>query len=203
MTREDRVIIVDYGNHRLQVLTREGAFIASEGTLGSEPLQFNFPTGVAVHYNGQIFVADSDNHRIQVLNHDLTFSHCFGSKGASPGYLNYPQDIAIDADGMVYVADYKNNRVQKFTPEGELLTFIICKKEGDWLDHPHGLYIDANGILYVTECDINTVSMFSSNGKFLGYIGDSDGSSFETPVFIVSDQTGRLYISDKNSVVTY
>ena len=57
----------------------------------------------------------------------------------------------------------------------------------------------------MTEYDSNTVSMFSSNGKFLGYIGDSDGTSFKCPghVFIVSDQTGRLYISDNNGVVTY
>ena len=45
--------------------------------------------------------------------------------------------------------------------------------------------------------------MFSSNGKFLGYIGDSDGSSFKYPVFIVSDQIGRLYISDDDKLVCY
>ena len=55
----------------------------------------------------------------------------------------------------------------------------------------------------MTEYDSNTVSMFTSKGRFLGYIGDSDGSSFKDPWSIVSDQTGRLYISAKNGVVTY
>ena len=200
VTQDGRIVVTDCNNHRLQVLTAEGAFKATVGCKGSQPLQFNYPKGVAVHRNGQLFVSDTGNHRVQVLNADLTYSHCFGSKGTQPGELNYPQDIAIDADGMVYVTD---TRVQKFTPEGKLLALIDSKGEGKGRLNPHGLCSDTNGILYVTEWCSNTVSMFSSNGKFLGYIGDSDGSSFNSPQFIVSDKTGRLYISDDYIVVTY
>ena len=186
------------------MLTAEGAFIATVGTKGSQPLQFICPKGVAVHHNGQVFVCDCGNSNcVQVFNADLTYSHFFVSKGARPGEFNIPADIAIDADGMVYVADFLNNRVQKFTPEGKLLHSINSKEEESWLNGPYGLCVDTNGILYVTEQCGNTVSMFSSNGKFLGYIGDSDGSSFKCPQYIVSDLTGRLYISDKNRVVTY
>ena len=71
------------------------------------------------------------------------------------------------------------------------------------MNGPYGLCVDGNGILYVTERAGNTVSTFTSEGRFLGYIGDSDGSSFKCPEFILSDQTGRLYISDDNGVVTY
>ena len=53
--------------------------------------------------------------------------------------------------------------------------------------------VDGSGILYVTECDNDTVSMFTSNGNFLDIIiGDSDGSSFKFPFFILSDQSSRL-----------
>ena len=204
VTQDGRIVVTDYNNHRLQVLTAEGAFLATVGKRGSRPLHFNCPRGVAVNRNGQVFVSDSDNNRVQVLNADLTFSHCFGSKGTQPGEFHCPQDIAIDADGMVYVADYWNSRVQKFTPEGKLLAVIDSKGAGKGrLKSPHGLCFDANGILYVIENGSNTVSMFSTNGKFLGYIGDSDGSSFNYPWCIVSDKTGRLYISDRNGVVTY
>ena len=201
VTQDGRIVVSDCWNHRLQVLTAEGAFIATVGCKGSQPLQFNYPKGIAVHRNRQVFVSDTNNNRVQVLNADLTFSHCFGSKGTQPGEFNSPRHIAIDADGMVYVADY-NNRVQKFTPEGKLLALIDSKGAGKGgLNYPYGLCFDANDILYVSGS--KTVSMFSSNGKFLGYIGDSDGSSFKCPVFIVSDKTGRLYISDDNRVVTY
>ena len=101
-----------------------------------------------------------------------------------------PRNVAFDADGMVYVTEFYNGRVQKFTPEGKLLAVIDSKGEGGGrLDHPRGLCIDANDILYVTEWGSDTVSMFTSEGRFLGYIGDSDGSSFKNPRYIVSDQT--------------
>ena len=204
VTQDGRIVVSDCWNHRLQVLTAEGAFIATVGKRGSRPLQFKYPRGIAVHRNGQVFVSDSDNHRVQVLNADLTYSHCFGSCGTLPGEYDSPRTVVFDADGMVYVADFYNDRVQKFTPEGKLLAVIDCKGAGKGrLNRPHGLCFDANGILYVTETGSNTVSMFSSNGKFLGYIGDSDGSSFNDPLFIISDKTGRLCISDKNGVVTY
>ena len=201
VTQDGCIVVSDYRNCSLQVLTAEGAFIATVGTKGSKPLQFDRPTGVAVHHNGQTFVSDAGNNRVQVLNADLTYSHCFGSKGAQPGDFNDPRGIAIDGDGMVYVADY-NNRVQKFTPEGKLLAVIDSKGEGgSRLNCPDGLCFDANGLLYVVECIGNTVSMFSSKGRFLGCFGD--GSSFDFPKFIVSDQTGRLYISDSKRVITY
>ena len=204
VTQDGRIVEVEHDNYRLQVLTAEGAFIATVGSKGSQPLQFKHPWDVAVDHNGKVFVTDNGNYRVQVLNADLTYSHCFGSKGAQPGEFGDLRSLAIDADGMVYVADRGNNRVQKFTPEGKLLAVIDSKGEGGGrLNAPFGLCVDDNDILYVTEYDSNTVSMFTSKGRFLGYIGDSDGSSFKHPQFIVSDQTGRLYISDKNRVVTY
>ena len=165
--------------------------------MGSQPLQFHCPYDVAVDHNGKVFVTEDSNHRVQVINADLTYSHCFGSEGAKPGEFNFPRSITIDADGMVYVADKFNNRVQKFTPEGKLLAVIDSKGEGGGrLNRPYGLCVDDNDILYVTELYSNRVSMFTSKGRFLGYIGESDGSSFKRPRYIISDQTGRLYISD-------
>ena len=68
--------------------------------------------------------------------------------------------------------------------------------------YPYGLCIDSNNILYVADYVRNTVCVYNTSGQFLGYIGNSDGSSFDTPRFIVSDK-GRLYISDNNGVITY
>ena len=206
VTQNGSIVVADYDSNRLQVLTAEGALIATVGKIkGSKPLQFWCPRDVAVHHNGQIFVSEYGNNRVQVLNADLTYSHCFSVYGAQPGEFNSLYGIAIDNDGMVYVADSKNNRVQKFTPEGKLLDIFDNKREeGGELNQPSGLCVDANGILYVTECNgSNTVRMFSSNGKFLGYIGDKYGSSFKNPRFITSDKAGRLYISGDNGVVTY
>ena len=202
VTQDSRIVVVDRGNHRLQVLTAEGAFIATVGSERSHQVNFNSPSDVAIDHNGKVFVTDSWNNRVQVLNADLTYSHCFGSKGDQPGEFHRPRGITIDANGIILVADCDNNRIQKFTPEGRQLAVINSKGEGRGrLNGPFGLCVDGNNILYVTEYGSNTVSMFTSEGRFLGYIGDSDG--FKDLWFIASDQTGRLYISDKNRVVTY
>ena len=66
---------------------------------------------------------------------------------------------------------------------------------------PYGLYFDNNNLLYATDMQNSVVCVCNTSGKFLGYIGNSDGSSFDRPRFIVSDKD-RLYISDDNGVVT-
>ena len=194
LTQDGHIVVADYYNDRLQVLTVEGAFVAAVGSRGSQPLQFDRPCDVAVHRNGKIFVTERLNNRVQVLNPDLSYSHCFGSKGDKPGELNGPRGIAIDQDGMVYVSDYGNHRIQKFTPEGNVLA-VFDNKETRELFSPYGLCIDSNNILYVADRINNIVCVY--NTVTLGYIGNSDGSSF-VPHFIVSDK-GRLYISIINT----
>ena len=192
---------------------------------GLRPLSIN-PWDVAVHSNGNVYATNARNcdrvtgdpRDVVILNADFSYSHCIVSKGDefclitdADGTIyqpnrefDKPRGITIDAHGMVYIADSNNHRVQKYSSEGELLTIISSKGEGGGrLNEPYGLCVDGNGILYVTENGSNTVSMFTSEGRFLGYIGDSDGSSFNHPQYIVSDKTGRLYISDKNGVHAY
>ena len=43
--------------------------------------------------------------------------------------------------------------------------------------------IDSNNILYVADRMNNTVCVYNTSGQFLGYIGNSDGSSFDSPCF--------------------
>ena len=199
VTQDGHIVVTDFDNHCLHVLTADGSYLSTVGSKGSQPLQFESPYDVAVHSNGRIFVTDNNN-RVQVLNADLSYSHCFGSKGTQPGEFHLPCGITVDSAGMIYVADVLNKRVQKFTPEGMLLAVIDSreKRAGPW-----GLCVDSNDILYVTEYYSNTVCMFSAKGQFLGYLGDSDGSNFKQPRFIVSDKKSKLYVSDDSGVVTF
>ena len=112
---DGNLIITDFCNHRLQVVTPEGSFVKSIGKEGSGKLEFCYPGGIAIHPNGKIYISDTDNHRVQVLNSDLSFSFSFGQKGCLPGLFKSPRGITFDSKGYVYVADRNNNRVQKFT----------------------------------------------------------------------------------------
>ena len=96
---------------------------------------------------------------------------------------------------MVYVSDFYNSRIQKFSSVGDFMAVV------EVIIFPYGLCVDSNNILYVTDWSNNTVCVYNT-GQFLGYIGNSDGSSFDRPRFIVSNKD-RLYISDNNGVITY
>ena len=203
---QDRVVIADQGNHRVQVFSTKGSCIATVGGLteGSKPLEFSAPQCVAVHHNGKVFITEQGNHRVQVLNKDLTFSHCFGREGHRPGEFSWPYGIAIDSRGMVYVADQYNHCVQKFSPEGRLNAVIDNKGESfGKLEYPKGLCIDGEDTLYVVEFTHNRICKFDTSGKFLGYVDDSHVTGFKEYRDITVTHSGKLFLTHNwDDVVT-
>src|SRR6202047_4402158 len=84
-----------YGNSRLVKYDKNGRFVASVGSKGSEPGQFNLPHTLAVDAKGSVYVGDRSNRRIQVFDDDLTFKAIYDNVGApwelcvSPGPHQY------------------------------------------------------------------------------------------------------------------
>jgi sugar lactone lactonase YvrE len=65
VTPDENLIVVEFGNHRVQRLTLDGQPIASFGTAGREEGQFTQPWGAALDSTGRLHVLDSYNHRVQ------------------------------------------------------------------------------------------------------------------------------------------
>lgn len=122
----DRVLVADTGNHRVQVLSREGRHRFSFGTWGFGDGQFVRPTGVAVDDDANIYVADADRHDIQKFDSEGTFLASWGDRGEHPGFLARPMELAIH-DDRLYVADSRNHRIEVFTLGGDLV--------GQWGEH--------------------------------------------------------------------
>lgn len=88
----------------------------------------NFPAGLAIDSNENLYVADSGNHRVLLYTvlpmRDSTADRVFGQPnftsntanngGISASSLNFPFGLAINADGDLWVADRDNNRVLRF-----------------------------------------------------------------------------------------
>ncbi len=65
----DRIIVADSNNHRVQVFDKHGNFLFTFGIIGSDNGEFDEPYGVAYDPNNdRIIVADSNNHRVQVFS---------------------------------------------------------------------------------------------------------------------------------------
>ena len=62
---EDRLLVSEFGNHRVQCWTREGKPISAWGSAGKEPGQLNQPWAVAIDSRERVYVVDSGNNRVQ------------------------------------------------------------------------------------------------------------------------------------------
>ena len=62
-----------YINSRVGKANARGEWVASWGSLGSGPGQFDTPHGIAVSPQDEIYVADRGNRRIQVFDPDGTY----------------------------------------------------------------------------------------------------------------------------------
>ncbi len=64
---DDTVYVAEYGNHRVQKLTRDGRPIGCWGSHGREPGRLDSPWALARDSQGRIHVLDSNNHRVQTV----------------------------------------------------------------------------------------------------------------------------------------
>lgn len=64
----NNVFIVEYDNHRMQVLSQNSDPLAMVGSLGSANQAFSSPAGVGVGFNRTAYVADMFNNRISKWN---------------------------------------------------------------------------------------------------------------------------------------
>jgi DNA-binding beta-propeller fold protein YncE len=88
--------------HRIVKFSKDGKFIKSWGTSGSEPGNFNGPHAIAIDSQGRLFVADRGNNRIQIFDQEGTLLEEWKQFGR-------PETILITADDTMYVPDTQSN----------------------------------------------------------------------------------------------
>jgi tripartite motif-containing protein 2/3 len=166
------LVVVDWGNHRLQVFNKKGKFVRAIGSKGSDAGQYLFPRGIAVNTQDNILIADRCNHRIQILNKDGTFKQMIGKEGSGAGEFDHPWDVAVSkASGRIYVSDCG---IQVFSPDLSYLFEIGSKgKEYGQFNFPRGLAVSSCG-QYSFVCDEGNhrIQVFNaSDGQFYKSFG--------------------------------
>lgn len=107
-----RVYVVDTGNCRVNVYTREGEKVLSFGAPGLEPGQFNMPQDMALGPDNLLYVIEYSNCRVSTFTLDGQFVGTWGTAGNAPGQFYTPWGIAVAGDGTLVVADTMNHRLQ-------------------------------------------------------------------------------------------
>ncbi len=205
-------------NHRVVKVSPEGVVsILAGSTRGfrdgaGTTAKFNYPMGLAVDSDDNIYVADSNNNRIRKISPTGHVS----TIGQSTDFAD-PFEIASGPDGNLYVADRGGNRVIKLTLQGEATVIAGSGTQPDGtgtyprLGRPTGIDVDASGNVYIAEIENHTIRKISPSGVvsiLAGAIkqkgdaqGDASVARFNGPAGITVDAAGNLYVAEVHSDV--
>ena len=156
------VFVSDWSNSQIHVFDVERKHVMTFGQHGQEEGQLNYPRGIDVSANGQLYVANQSNHCVSVFREDGTFIRTIGQ-----GKLHCPRDVIVHSSGLVYVADGKNHRIAVFSQEGELFCTFGSRGRGKGeFEWPSSVAVSPDGHhLYVSDCGNHRVQVFTPEGQ--------------------------------------
>ncbi|CAF1144870.1 unnamed protein product [Adineta steineri] len=148
--------------------------VAGTGTAGSTATTLNWPIGVFVDAEFNLYVGDCYNNRIQMFPlGQLTGITVAGASAPGTITLYYPNGIILDSNGYLFIADTSNNRVVGSGPYGFRCLFG-CTGSGSsssQLNQPVILRFDSYGNLFVADRYNYRIQKFilASNSCSLSY----------------------------------
>jgi sugar lactone lactonase YvrE len=229
------IYVIERWNHAVRKITPNGTVttLAGSGEIGDAngtgtAAKFDFPTGITVDRNGNVYVADQDNHVIRKITPNGVVTTLAGTTNVS-GFANgaattskfyYPFGVTVDNNGNVYVADRFNHAIRKISPTGEVSTFAGAIGESGNVDgtgtaakfnYPTDLDVDAAGNVYVSDNDNHVIRKITPAGVVTtvagssGVRGSANGTgtaaTFSNPYNIAVDASGNLYVGDMSNHV--
>ena len=179
-------------NNQLIKLDSAGSVIKVVGKLGNG---IDYPNGLRVSKNNELYVCDGNNNRIQVFDLDLNFKRSFGKKGNGKGQFDSPADVDFDSTGNIYVTDEYNHRIQIFSPNSERHIHTI---KGDAVFHPVSLFMHGNH-MYVTDAGHHEVRVIDTESR--EFITKFGSEYLYNPEGITIDQDGFVYVTSHSSKI--
>jgi len=172
--------------------------ILTFGEYGNREGEFDYPVGIVIDKNSNLYITDWENDRIQKFNSEGRLLKVIPGKD-SELKIDAPVGIVLDQNENIIVVEQFNNRVHKISPEGKSLN-IVGKEgsgPGEFLN-PRGIAIDKDDNIYVVDTGNSRIQIFSSDFTFIkqfGREGMGDGE-FYYPRGIAFDDEGNIYIAD-------
>ncbi len=194
---EGNLYVADFKNHRIRKIDKTGevSTLAGSGQIGAwdalgEEAKFNYPRGITMNQQGELFVADSWNHRIRKVNPDGLVSTFAGGgpvtdKTAGEENNSSFKDgigfgvrlgticgLSFDANNELYLADASNHRIRRISSEGRVETLIgngiQGKSEGPALETqlntPTDLFVHTNKEVFISDTYNDCIRMLDQQG---------------------------------------
>lgn len=116
--RNGNLYVVDSGRFQVVKFDRDGHFLNTIGSVGTNLGHFSRPRGIAVDRSNRMYVVDAAFYNVQIFNDKGQLLFFFGEGGTAPGTLILPAAIHIDYDNLKYFEEYLD---PSFQPEFLLL----------------------------------------------------------------------------------
>lgn len=216
----NRIYVTDSGNSRVCVFDAQGRFVRAFGTFGVakpmqgvaasyEPGSLNYPVGIDVDDEGNVYVASFRNDSIEVFDPqgeplrrfpDPSVPTGKGSSGLGGAGIAVT-DVAVWGD-RVYATD--TFQIFVFSLEGELLDQWGMPGTGPAdLDHPNGIAVSDDGkTVYVSDSNHSRVSAYSTNGELLWQVGTISGGVGQPTTSDIQLPRGLTVMPDDSVLVS-
>ena len=232
MDSAGNLYISDGNNHRIRKVNTSGIIstVAGNGAPGfsgdngpATSAMLNYPEGIAVDGEGNLYIADSSNLRIRKVSAAGIITTVAGNGNvvtagdggpATGASFGQPIGVTLDSAGNLYLCD--GRRVRKVNTAGIISTVAgtgVLGNSGDGgpatsaqLRGASGMAVDRAGNLYIADISnqrirkVDAAGIISTiAGSTLGFSGDggpSTAAKLTTPHDVVFDAMGNLYVSD-------
>jgi DNA-binding beta-propeller fold protein YncE len=163
--RSKQLFVCDTQAQQIKVFSLDGELLSTIGQLGEGPLQFNYPTHIAVLHE-KLYVSDTLNARVQVISTQTgRYLGTVGKRGMFVGDLVRPKGVASDSEHNIYVVESNHDYLLVYNRRGEFLIPIGGVGSGPGNFHlPSGVWIDKRNRVFVADTLNSRVAVF----QFLG-----------------------------------
>jgi sugar lactone lactonase YvrE len=220
--KNGNLYIADQFNHRIRKVTAGGTISTFAGTGFSgysgdggpaARASLNFPTGLTIDRQGNVFIGDWSNLVIRKVDRTGTITTF------SSGFANLVS-LATDNAGNVYAMDFCE--VWKVAPDGTRTAVAgsdsKCGYNGDeipatqaLLKFPYGVAVDSHGNVYIADRSNQRVRMVDTSGIIhtiagtgtCGFSGDGGAANAAMvclPASVAVDGQHNVYIGDSGNL---
>ena len=203
----EHIYITEHNKHTIQTFDLHGNLVMRFGESGQhyEDYGTDFPEGIAVGSNGNVYVACGAHADPENPDTPLRYIKVFSPDGQ---YLyrwgGYPQEqrtkgVVVSREGdddFVYIIVRAIGKIRKFDTNGNLLLeFGGVGSDDGRFQGPWGICVNpANGDIYVADNTAGTIQRFDCNGAFI-----AKWSGFAGPAGIKLGPGGNIYIAEFNA----